>query len=71
MVQIKSDASLDSMRAAGRVVARTLAAVREAAAVGVALRALDATARGVLREAGAGSPSSTITPTGRPRPSPP
>ncbi|WP_329062013.1 type I methionyl aminopeptidase [Streptomyces sp. NBC_01429] len=70
MVQIKSDASLDSMRAAGRVVARTLAAVREAAAVGVALRALDATARGVLREAGAGSPFLDYHPDWAPTPFP-
>jgi methionyl aminopeptidase len=56
MVEIKTAASLDSMRAAGRVVAQALTAVREAAAVGVTLRALDETARGVLHEAGAGSP---------------
>jgi methionyl aminopeptidase len=56
MVEIKTDASLESMRAAGQVVAQALTAVREAAAVGVRLSALDGTARAVLREAGAGSP---------------
>ncbi|SCY04281.1 methionyl aminopeptidase [Streptomyces sp. 136MFCol5.1] len=44
------------MREAGRVVARALAAVREAAGVGVSLQELDEAARSVLAEAGAGSP---------------
>ncbi|MEU3302487.1 type I methionyl aminopeptidase [Streptomyces sp. NPDC006678] len=56
MVEIKTDAALDAMREAGRVVARALAAVREAADVGVSLRELDEAARTVLAEAGAGSP---------------
>ncbi|SDM04360.1 type I methionyl aminopeptidase [Streptomyces wuyuanensis] len=56
MVEIKTDAALDAMREAGRVVARALAAVREAAGVGVSLRELDEAARTVLAEAGAGSP---------------
>ncbi|MCX4514741.1 type I methionyl aminopeptidase [Streptomyces sp. NBC_01619] len=56
MVEIKTDAALDAMREAGRVVARALAAVREAADVGVSLRELDEAARSVLAEAGAGSP---------------
>lgn len=56
MINIKTDQSLEAMREAGRVVARALAAVRAAAGVGVTLRALDATAHAVLREAGAGSP---------------
>jgi methionyl aminopeptidase len=56
MVEIKTDAALDAMREAGRVVARALAAAREAAAVGVPLRELDAVARAVLDEAGARSP---------------
>src|SRR5512132_352883 len=43
------------MRAAGRVVATALAAVRERAAVGVTLRELDAVARDVLSAAGARS----------------
>ncbi|MEV3992694.1 type I methionyl aminopeptidase [Streptomyces sp. NPDC049837] len=56
MVEIKTDASLDAMRASGRVVAEALEAVRAAAAPGVTLSTLDRTAREVLREAGAGSP---------------
>ncbi|MER5871679.1 type I methionyl aminopeptidase [Streptomyces sp. NPDC002044] len=56
MVELKTDKSIDEMRAAGRVVAHTLAAVREAAHVGTTLRDLDRVARGVLQEAGATSP---------------
>ncbi|MFF7337718.1 type I methionyl aminopeptidase [Streptomyces sp. NPDC008163] len=56
MVQLKTDTSIEAMRATGRVVARMLTAAREAAEVGVSLRELDEVARGVLREAGAGSP---------------
>ncbi|MFF1842424.1 type I methionyl aminopeptidase [Streptomyces sp. NPDC058217] len=56
MVEIKTDAALDAMREAGRVVARALAAAREAAGVGESLRALDEAARSVLAEVGAGSP---------------
>ncbi|WP_329029758.1 type I methionyl aminopeptidase [Streptomyces sp. NBC_01423] len=56
MVQLKTDTSIEAMRAAGRVVAQMLTATREAAAVGVSLRELDEVARGVLHEAGAGSP---------------
>lgn len=65
MVEIKTDAAMDAMREAGRVVARALAAVREAAGVGVSLQELDEAARSVLAEAGAGSRSSD---TGRPSP---
>ncbi|MEU9112201.1 type I methionyl aminopeptidase [Streptomyces sp. NPDC048483] len=56
MVEIKTDASLEAMRVAGRVVADALAAVRAAAAPGVRLLELDEVARAVLREAGATSP---------------
>ncbi|MDW6062662.1 type I methionyl aminopeptidase [Streptomyces sp. FXJ1.4098] len=56
MVEIKTDASLDAMREAGRVVAAALAATQEAATVGVSLRELDEVARAVLAEAGAESP---------------
>ncbi|MCM2424343.1 type I methionyl aminopeptidase [Streptomyces sp. RKAG337] len=56
MVEIKTDAALEAMREAGRVVAQALGAVRGAAAVGVRLRELDAVARDVLRAAGARSP---------------
>ncbi|REK87173.1 type I methionyl aminopeptidase [Streptomyces inhibens] len=56
MVEIKTDAALDAMRVAGRVVADALAAVRAAAAPGVRLLELDEVARTVLDEAGATSP---------------
>jgi methionyl aminopeptidase len=70
MVELKSKASLDAMREAGRVVARALDAVRGAAAVGVSLRELDEVARGVLREAGAGSPFLDYRPPWAPIPFP-
>ncbi|GGZ32559.1 methionine aminopeptidase [Streptomyces inusitatus] len=56
MVEIKTDASIEAMRASGRVVAQALTAAREAAAVGVSPLELDRVAREVLREAGARSP---------------
>ncbi|MYW66761.1 type I methionyl aminopeptidase [Streptomyces sp. SID8379] len=56
MVEIKTDASVDAMREAGRVVAQALTAAREHAAVGVSLLELDEVAHEVLRKAGAGSP---------------
>lgn len=56
MVELKTDASIEAMREAGRVVAQALTAVREAAAVGVSLLELDEVAHAVLRDAGASSP---------------
>lgn len=56
MVELKTDEAIDEMRAAGRVVAHALTAVREAARVGTSLLELDAVARAVLREARATSP---------------
>ncbi|MFI6348503.1 type I methionyl aminopeptidase [Streptomyces sp. NPDC050560] len=70
MVEIKTDAALDAMREAGRVVARALAATREAAGVGVPLRALDEAARAVLDEAGARSPFLGYRPSFAPVPFP-
>lgn len=70
MVEIKTDAALDAMREAGRVVARALAAVREAAAVGVSLLELDEAARAVLAEAGARSPFLGYRPSFAPTPFP-
>lgn len=55
MVELRTEAELAVMREAGRVVATGLAAVREAAAVGVSLRELDEVAAGVLAERGAKS----------------
>ncbi|MFF4403392.1 type I methionyl aminopeptidase [Streptomyces sp. NPDC001262] len=70
MVEIKSEAALAAMREAGRVVANALAAVREAAAVGVGLRELDEAARAVLGEAGARSPFLGYRPAFAPTPFP-
>ncbi|MFI0349464.1 type I methionyl aminopeptidase [Actinomadura sp. 9N407] len=56
MVEIKDRPAIDAMREAGRVVANALAAVQQAAGVGIRLRELDEVARDVLREAGASSP---------------
>jgi methionyl aminopeptidase len=53
MVEIKTDAAMDAMREAGRVVARALETTRAAARPGVSLRELDEVARQVIREAGA------------------
>ncbi len=53
MVELKTPAEIDAMRAAGRIVAQALAAVRERAAAGVPLRELDATAAKVIAAAGA------------------
>jgi methionyl aminopeptidase len=55
MVELKSPAEQDAMRAAGRVVARALAATSAAATVGTSLRDLDGVARDVLAETGARS----------------
>jgi methionyl aminopeptidase len=56
VVEIKSPAEVEAMRAAGRVVAAALQEVRKHAAVGVSLAELDEVARGVLAEHGATSP---------------
>ena len=50
---LRTPTELDSMRAAGRVVARTLWAVQAAAVPGVRLRDLDELAQTTIREAGA------------------
>jgi methionyl aminopeptidase len=56
MVELKTSGEIDAMATAGAVVARALAAVRDAAEVGVRLTELDQVARAVLEEAGARSP---------------
>lgn len=70
MVEIKTDTALEAMREAGRVVAHALAAVREAAAVGMRLRELDEAARTVLTKAGARSPFLGYRPSFAPTPFP-
>jgi methionyl aminopeptidase len=56
VVEYKTPGEIDAMHAAGQVVARILAAVRDQAVPGVRLAELDATARDVLAEAHAASP---------------
>lgn len=56
MVELKSKGELDAMREAGRVVARTLEAVRKAAGIGTSLLELDEVARSTIFGAGARSP---------------
>jgi methionyl aminopeptidase len=70
VVEIKTKTALDAMREAGRVVAQALAAVREAAGVGVSLQELDEAARTVLAEAGARSPFLGYRPSFAPTPFP-
>ncbi|MER5808124.1 type I methionyl aminopeptidase [Streptomyces sp. NPDC002033] len=70
MVKLKTDEAIEQMRAPGRVVAQALAAVREAAEVGVGLRELDAVAHAVLRAAGASSPFLGYRPSFAPVPFP-
>ena len=70
MMELKTDASIDAMYAAGQVVGRALTAVRQAADVGVSLLELDEVAREVLREAGASSPFLGYRPSFAPVPFP-
>jgi methionyl aminopeptidase len=56
VVELKTPAEIEAMRAAGRVVATALAQMRKQAAVGVSLLELDEVARAVLAEHGATSP---------------
>jgi methionyl aminopeptidase len=56
MVEIKTPREIGAIRAAGRVVAQALAAVRSAATPGTRLAELDEVARSVLAQAGAASP---------------
>ncbi|HEU0086414.1 MAG TPA: type I methionyl aminopeptidase [Pseudonocardiaceae bacterium] len=53
MIELKTSGELDAMRAAGRVVARALAAIRAHADVGVRLLELDTLAAEVITAAGA------------------
>jgi methionyl aminopeptidase len=56
VVELKSPAEIEAMRAAGRIVATALAEMRKSASVGVSLIELDEVARSVLAENGATSP---------------
>ena len=70
MVEIKSPGEIEAIRAAGRIVARILAAVRAQAAPGVRLSELDETARDVLAQARATSPFLGYQPPFAPAPYP-
>ena len=52
-IELKSPAEIEKMRAAGRVVARTLDLLREAVRPGISTLELDALAEQSIREAGA------------------
>ena len=56
MVEIKTPGEIEAVRAAGKVVAAALAAVRDQAGAGTRLAELDDVARSVLAQAGATSP---------------
>ncbi len=70
MVELKTPGEIDAMRAAGKVVADALAAVRDHAAVRVRLNDLDRVARDVLADAGATSPFLGYQPSFATRPFP-
>ncbi|GAB7190098.1 type I methionyl aminopeptidase [Kineococcus sp. NUM-3379] len=65
---VRTAAELDAMREAGRIVAGTLRAVREAAVPGVKLRQLDDIAQTCMREAGALPSFLGYAPSWAPRP---
>ncbi|MEN3304158.1 MAG: methionyl aminopeptidase [Micromonosporaceae bacterium] len=70
MVELKTEAEVDAMGAAGRVVAATLSAVRAAAVPGTSLLELDEVARATLAAHGARSPFLNYHPDFAPSPYP-
>ena len=70
MVELKTPAEIQAMRAAGQVVARILATVRAEAKAGTRLTELDEAARTVLSEAAATSPFLGYQPSFAPVPFP-
>lgn len=70
MVNLKSADDIKGMREAGRVVARALHAMKDAAAPGVTPVDLDEVARGILNDAGATSPFLNYHPNWAPTPFP-
>jgi methionyl aminopeptidase len=70
VIQLKTAGEIEAMKAAGSVVAQILAALRDAAAVGVTLTALDEVARDVLARNGATSPFLNYQPRSAPVPFP-
>ncbi|MBS0025021.1 type I methionyl aminopeptidase [Microbacterium paraoxydans] len=55
MIELRTPAEIDEMRAAGRFVAETLATLRDETTVGTNLLAIDRRAHGMIRRAGAES----------------
>ncbi|HKH51183.1 MAG TPA: M24 family metallopeptidase, partial [Mycobacterium sp.] len=70
MVELKTDAEIDAMAAAGAVVAEALRAVVEHAAPGQTTAELDKVAADVLARHGAGSPFLNYYPRWAPTPFP-
>lgn len=70
MIEMKTAADIAAMRESGRIVARALAAMRDAAAIGTTTRELDAVGAGVLSNAGATSPFLNYHPDWAPSPFP-
>ncbi|HWF79988.1 MAG TPA: type I methionyl aminopeptidase [Streptosporangiaceae bacterium] len=70
MVEIKTPSEVDAVRAAGKIVAQALAAVREHAKPGTPLSELDEVARSVLAREGATSPFLGYKPSFAPVPFP-
>lgn len=70
MIELKTPTQLDAMRAAGRLVAGTLAAVRAHAKVGVTLLELDEIAAAMIADAGAKSSFLHYHPRSAPSPYP-
>lgn len=70
MIELKTAADIEKMRATGRVVATALAAMEDAAKVGMTLKELDAIGAKVLADAGATSPFLNYHPDWAPTPFP-
>lgn len=70
MIELKTAADIEKMRATGRVVATALAAMEDAAQVGMTLKDLDAIGAKVLTDAGATSPFLNYHPDWAPTPFP-
>lgn len=70
MIEIKTPAEIALMREAGRVVANALAAMKDAARIGITMQELDVVGAGVLKDAGATSPFLNYHPDWAPSPFP-
>lgn len=70
MIEMKTAADIAAMRESGRVVAEALAAMRDAATIGMTMRELDTVGAKVLADAGATSPFLDYHPDWAPSPFP-